>query len=1108
MQDITKYPHFIPDKPMGLDCFEGHSQEYLAHSICDYMRQMDAKNDVDAKPEEKAYSNMPRIIGVEGSWGSGKSNVVHMIGQELEEDGYYTFTYDAWGHQEDLQRRSILETLAGKLINEKILLGKVKIQMRNGKEHTDTWTNQLSLLLSNKTTTIKHSIPLLTGAAVWGICLVAAFAVMTIISGVLLDEVSCFPVWAAILMDMAPIIVGIFLSVYYRKKDGNWDRTLKLISQHEDDTIDEEYTSSEEPSVAEFKNWMQAVSQYLGDNKKKKYKKLIIVFDNMDRLPSEKVMQLWSSIYTFFAGGEFENIWTVIPYDYEHLCQAIYGNGDEGGVSNGNNGDYDCENAERIKQFISKTFPLTYHVPEPVISDYKKLFNTYFDLAFGPDVHDKDHICKVFMHLEDNPNPRTVIRFVNELVAMRLQWHEDKYRLQNQALYILKKDYLLYEGKHLETQLLSDELFDKIAPFYPGREKVRTELCQYAYGLKDEDLANEVPLRNEIKRHIVVGESIADYVDRPNFLTVLDKVLDDTDQVILDKTVKSLASLDAVELQKEANETILKRWDYLANMKAECEYDTHKYDETLTTIIKHATPTRAIEMARAFASAMQQITVTDGAAYYYAQHKLQLTLREAKVKFNDAEWYKPTICEPDKFVQYVCEAKEQYAHYGLTTDVKALNGYLLDGAISGNSKVATVIDNIKDDKNYNLSDLKKGLSKAINEDTIKQNINVAAYIHRVLDEDDGILKVRFKAETVSAYLSGDHAPWTEILPIGLEDVVSMSLADGKDVDGLEDSMLPRICDCMGRYIDYTDVLKNYGKTGSAFRKLNLYCIENQEGESLDTQYAASHLQELQTTLGLDIELLLKQFNRWPSIDWGEMNNDNEFVKNVRNYVHQSFFRAYLDNPGDFSNSVISLGVAALKLQGAGFLAMQHTIQQGYNRTVVLTINDYWMSFIETYLGTEYMKEAGALLTNEAVTMLQWLFDHNEVKATALLDSILKYSDAPTLKSYLHTMMNDHFDKTDISKEKFLYFGKLLPLLGADMDANTARGLMQHFIKPIFKDPECAALIVDNKEFYIAILHYDTAMAAPIAKDMAEMEVYAPIKDVVIDFLPKDEEEKE
>lgn len=1098
MQDITKFPHFIPDKPTGEDCFDGHSQENLAHSVCNYVRKLDAKPDANAKPEEKVYSKMPRIIGIEGRWGSGKSNVVNMIGQELDGEGYYTFTYDAWGHQEDLQRRSILEVLTGELVNKKVLTGKVEIPMRNGKPHDAPWIDQLSLLLSNKTTTIRKSTPLLTWAAFGGILIALLFAVLSHVTEVWGSQ-SEHPSWFWTL-DLIPLVLALVLAGCYWLRHKSFRGVLQMVAYNNNDTIDEEYTSSEEPSVAEFKNWMQAVSKHLGESKEQ-YKKLIIVFDNMDRLPSEKVMQLWSSIHTFFAGGEFENIWTVIPYDYDHLCQAIYGIGDDC--------DDNGENAERIKQFISKTFSLTYHVPEPVITDYQKLFYTYFDRAFGPDVHDKEHICKVFMHLENNPNPRTVIRFVNELVAMHLQWHEDKYRLQNKALYILKKDYLFYRGEHLETQLLSDDLFDKITPFYPDREKVRTELCQYAYGLKDEELANEVPLRNELMRHLKAGDSIAVYVAKSNFLPVLEKVLNDTDQAILDHTVKSMASLDAAEMTEEARATIQKKWDYLANMKAESIYESHKYDETLTTIVKHATPKRVSEMARAFANAMQQIKVSDGAAYYHAQHKLQLALQDAKVVYNDADWYKSTICEPEQFVQYVCEAKDQYVHYGLTADMKALNEYLLNGAISGNNQVTMVVDYIKDNVLYDLTDLRTGLSKAIVEDSIKQDIHVAAYVHRVLASDKGIMKERFKAETVSAYLNGDQSPWAGKLPVGLEDVIAMSLADGKDMNEIDDSMLPRVCNCMERYLNYTDLLKHTGKKESAYRKINVYCIENLKGGTLDTKYAANHLKELQTALGIDIALLLKQFNRWPAIKWGELNEDNEYVKDVRNYVHQPFFAAYRDNPGNFSNSVISLGVATLKLQGAGFLAKQQQVQQNYGRFItVLTTDDYWKSFIETYLGTDYMKEAGALLTNEAVTMLQWLFDHNEVKESTLLDSILKYSDAPTLKSYLHTMMNEHFDKTDTSREKFLYFGKLLPMLGADMDANTARGLMQHFIKPICKDAECAAIIVANKEFYLTIMHLDSAIAAPIIEIMISLEAYQAIDSDLKGMLPKEEKEEE
>ena len=167
------YPHFIVDKPLGEDFFEGQSQSKLAENISNYILKVDVKN--------TNKESLPRIIGIEGSWGSGKSNVVTKLDNKLKNLSYYIFTYDTWSHQEDLQRRSILETLTNRLIQDKVLQGEVSIKMRNGKLHTAKWSDQLQMLLSNKTTTITRSIPKFSWAAIWGILLVGYFAVSSVI---------------------------------------------------------------------------------------------------------------------------------------------------------------------------------------------------------------------------------------------------------------------------------------------------------------------------------------------------------------------------------------------------------------------------------------------------------------------------------------------------------------------------------------------------------------------------------------------------------------------------------------------------------------------------------------------------------------------------------------------------------------------------------------------------------------------------------------------------------------------------------------------------------------------------------------------------------------
>jgi len=56
-----------PDKPVEKDSFEGQSQERLAHSVCNYVRRIDAKTAMEGQAE----NTMPRIIGLEGGWRSG-----------------------------------------------------------------------------------------------------------------------------------------------------------------------------------------------------------------------------------------------------------------------------------------------------------------------------------------------------------------------------------------------------------------------------------------------------------------------------------------------------------------------------------------------------------------------------------------------------------------------------------------------------------------------------------------------------------------------------------------------------------------------------------------------------------------------------------------------------------------------------------------------------------------------------------------------------------------------------------------------------------------------------------------------------------------------------
>ena len=64
-----KYPRYLSNHPQGEDLYEGKSQERLADALVMHITETD-------QVEEPIYA---RLIGLEGKWGSGKSNVIKIL---------------------------------------------------------------------------------------------------------------------------------------------------------------------------------------------------------------------------------------------------------------------------------------------------------------------------------------------------------------------------------------------------------------------------------------------------------------------------------------------------------------------------------------------------------------------------------------------------------------------------------------------------------------------------------------------------------------------------------------------------------------------------------------------------------------------------------------------------------------------------------------------------------------------------------------------------------------------------------------------------------------------------------------------------------------------
>ena len=80
MNNQTKYPKFISNQPCGKDMSIGKSQERIAKAIAEHIQNEEIK--AKSKQNGREEQSLPRIIGLEGGWGSGKSNLIRIRSEE------------------------------------------------------------------------------------------------------------------------------------------------------------------------------------------------------------------------------------------------------------------------------------------------------------------------------------------------------------------------------------------------------------------------------------------------------------------------------------------------------------------------------------------------------------------------------------------------------------------------------------------------------------------------------------------------------------------------------------------------------------------------------------------------------------------------------------------------------------------------------------------------------------------------------------------------------------------------------------------------------------------------------------------------------------------
>jgi len=1027
----NNYPQFISNLPCGEDYTEGKSQDRLAVAIAEHITSADGKNE----------AQLPRIIGLKGDWGTGKSNVIKILDKPNEElqkahnvlkrikDEYHIFEYDAWGHQEDLQRRSFLETLTSKLMEEGFLSESEKVKSWET-EKKITWKEKMEELLAHKRVTNNKSIPVFNGGALWAALSLSLTPISAFIAERLESQKVIENIPLLVLIAFCPILLGVIVWLFaciFNKEARHWGYLLKISKDATTSTKNLETINEEEPTVAKFIRWMKDLSDNISEYKKPK---LIIVYDNMDRLPADKVKELWSSIHTFFAENGFKNIWVIIPFDEKHLSCAFGEN----------------EKKEQLtRHFISKTFPVVYRVTPPVITDYQKLFNDLYSLAFGKtEEKDRNTIYRILRLEKPNATIREMIEFINSLVALKQIWKED-IDLLYCAVFKLKEDKITRDA--VDRILSGDYLGDYLKSIIPNNEELQTNIAALVYGVPKE-LAKQIPMIKYIDSCFEDSTNdINQYSQLSKFTDILKKSIQDSDAAKTDNIIESLSKLNIKTLTEDDKTKIANIWDELVERKEKQKLSKQEFDKSYQTLLllvndKENLIVNLCNRLQFFENEGNE--KFNGKDYYIALRSIQNFISSHNIAIDITRYLTEIEKDPKIFVEYVQAAKENYLTFKLSTDNKKLNNHFKENKLEDLS----IINYIKDNEKYKFEELKQYIEAFIPSDKLDAtNFKPILDAYKLISDKKPLhaqLTPNQRNQIWNHFANQvDTNEYMEIAAIQLVQNVNI----GKD---FTDKQIEYIAKQIDYYGNYGDLLVN--SNNQNLNKVLKYMTENKLGCVLSLDKVLPQFFNIKNKINVTEETLLIQLDKW-----NDQKNDAVTQQNIQNIIPKELYQYTKETTNDLTKHINKTAIDALSL------ADKNTLSNQLNQPN--QPNNYWYKVINGLIDTDSCKQLPENIFNIGIRYLKEVASKgtipqkNSIKEK-IIEKLDKSKTGATIEEIRNLFCNS---QSSITTQKFRYLENWLRQQGKLK--SRASEFVHLVVDPIINDNVCLKLLADNAIFY-------------------------------------------
>lgn len=424
------------DDPSNEDLFHGKGHERTADALVSAI---------------KTFKNADRAIGLDGPWGSGKSSVVGIAERKLHQahgNGkvkFHFFTFDIWKSQGSAFRRSFLEHLVAwahvtfPKKSPKLLEIENKIK---GKIREVDSNNQLNLDLYG--IVVLLAVPFLPIYVLWTKSVFDSLVAAK-------QEDQFLYSWPMFLI--YAFLAATFLAAYAKYKSQSpsgksrlarfrlaLSQTLLIGAKQYEHQKVTQYIRETDPNDFEFQSVLREILAAIQDDRSK----VIVVLDNIDRLPPDEIGEYWALARSIFSRTHSENaterysqITAIVPYDRRHIEVA----------ADKDKGVDDSLTLLRKRELFSKTFDEVLNVAPPVMSNTREFFDQKIRVAL-PDFSDADALFRVYLIFNmlidrggGKATPRQVISYINEVSGLYFL-HAGRVPLPTIATYLALQDKL------------------------------------------------------------------------------------------------------------------------------------------------------------------------------------------------------------------------------------------------------------------------------------------------------------------------------------------------------------------------------------------------------------------------------------------------------------------------------------------------------------------------------------------------------------------------------------------------------------------------------------------------------------------------------------------